>query len=872
MSRCLILFIGESFREGGQFSRIRNTKDSFEKQQIASLSQIDFLNYIKNKFSYTIDVVINTYTTIYENDLKFWYDQYLINYISNDKLIGLENLLNNGIKSVNIDKYDFILSIRIDLYIKYYFFLKFDINWNKITFPFICWITEYKQIWDDIIFSNVINNNSYKTFNNEPVVCDTIIFIPKKYFYLIEKHIYLNHDGWHNFKENHNLTNNDLDFMIDSFHDADSYKDYNPFYYMISRSQNKVCHGKYHIINRNKFSTNESFILKEENIVDIKYYNEDNIEDNKIEYDNIEANGEISYNLNNISEKINDKFIYSNSEYQKNLEYYQIKIVKKNRNNTTNGFILNNDNYELNKYYYSNNSRLLLYNNNHLYFEKKDTIKKDYNWFGFEINEGVYYINFEIKILENILFYEKVGLKIHYPYEIIYNYFLNDLEKDTWISVKIPINIKEKQLIIFIFDDYLNNIKLELKNFHFIPIEIINSYIPLVEKNKKENIVLLLYENPNNIYENPNNIYDKNYSTINYSINYTNINKMIIEPFSNIYNIYIFVTVFSNENINNITNCYKPYDIIKLDNNSNSNINLNINNMFIKSIDNINYFSKIYDISFNFLLSFTLDSIFKKNITNLNFYVNKFNFISYFIPYIDNKISNNYNFISIPYKYINSFYNLITENIDNNDICYSIYYYLNNSINKSNFNFIYDDNYSKNMRTPLIKYLSDSDFSSIQSFAFSNNNGYLFNNDYLYNIYYSNTYSKILKNKTETVDEFYFYKKKTLDYEKYQWIGLFLNNIENIDIDKNIIINFDIKFLKKININTNNIGLKIHEPLYYINDWINIPNNNLNIYKNIEIKCMINKKSQYIIFNFDNYLEEVEFYIKNFKIILEYNK
>ena len=45
------------------------------------------------------------------------------------------------------------------------------------------------------------------------------------------------------------------------------------------------------------------------------------------------------------------------------------------------------------------------------------------NFIGFEINEGVYYINFEIKILENILFYEKVGLKIHYPYEIIYNYF-----------------------------------------------------------------------------------------------------------------------------------------------------------------------------------------------------------------------------------------------------------------------------------------------------------------------------------------------------------------------------------------------------------------------------------------------------------------
>ena len=82
MSKFLVLFIGESFREGGQFSRIRNTKDSFEKQQIASLSHIDFLNYIKINYSCNIDVIINTYSTIYENDLKYWYDQYLINYIS----------------------------------------------------------------------------------------------------------------------------------------------------------------------------------------------------------------------------------------------------------------------------------------------------------------------------------------------------------------------------------------------------------------------------------------------------------------------------------------------------------------------------------------------------------------------------------------------------------------------------------------------------------------------------------------------------------------------------------------------------------------------------------------------------------------------
>jgi hypothetical protein len=846
MSKCLVLFIGESFREGGQFSRIRNTKDSFEKQQIASLSHIDFLNYIKNTYSYNIDVIINTYTTIFENDLKYWYDQYLINYISNDKLVGLENLLNNGIKSINTENYDFILSIRIDLYIKYYFFLKFNVKWSKITFPFICWITEYKQIWDDIIFSTVENNHAYKTFNNEPVVCDTIIFIPKKYFYLFEKRIYLNHDAWYNFKENYNLINDDFEFMINSLHDADSYKDFNPFYYMISRSQNRVCHGKGYSIDYTKFSTTESFIIKNdlENIKDDKYYNEYYDEhsntDNHLQIEKIEY-------LSNyeIQSEFTEKHIIPDN-------IFNIKISKKNRNNLRNGFILNNDCFELNKYYYSNNSRLLLYSNNHLYFEKKDFTKKDYNWFGFEIDIGLYYISFDIKILNkvNTDLIENCGLKIHFPYEILYNDFLINIEKDIWRSVKIPINIKKKQLLIFIFDNYNDNLKLEIKDFKFLSIS----------KKNKENISIVLYETPNNISNN------------DYSINYTNINKMIIEPLSNIYNTYIFISVLSSKNINILNNLYKPYDTIELNNKDQT---LNINNIFIENINNINYFTQIHDITFNFLLLFSIDSIFKKSITKFNFYINKFNFISYYIPYIDNKISNSYNFISIPYNYISNFYNLLSENINNIDICYSIYYYLSQYIDKSNFNFIYDENYDKNTRTQLIKYLSDNESISKHLNNFKNNNGYFFNNNYLYNIYYSNNYSKILKSNDNNIIEFYFYKKTTIKNEKYQWIGLYLQDLEKINIDKNIKIKFDIKFIKKINIdnsnlNSNTFGLKIHEPLEFINDWINIANNNLNNYNYIEINTKINIKSQYIILNFDNYLEEVEFYIKNFKIILEY--
>jgi hypothetical protein len=265
------------------------------------------------------------------------------------------------------------------------------------------------------------------------------------------------------------------------------------------------------------------------------------------------------------------------------------------------------------------------------------------------------------------------------------------------------------------------------------------------------------------------------------------------------------------------------------------------------------------NINFNFLLTFSLDSIFKDSITEYNFYVNKINFISYFIPYYDNKISNSYDFLSIPFQYVNNFYNLLKENINNNDICYSIYYYLSKNIDKKNFNFIFNDNYTKNMRTPLIKYISDINNVNM-------NNGYLFENKYYNNIYYYNNYSKILKN---TKDEFYFYKNKMLKPEDFQWIGIYLNNIENLNITENISIKFEINFLTDIKrYNHNNFGLKIHDPLYFFNDWIYTCNKNE--YHEIIINTKINKKTQYIILNFDNYLDEIEFYIKNFKILLDY--
>lgn len=529
---------------------------------------------------------------------------------------------------------------------------------------------------------------------------------------------------------------------------------------------------------------------------------------------------------------INDTLLESPHINQNCKSIFSIKRVDRTFNNvryylSNKGFILNKSIYQLNTHYYSNGSSLYLHNNNHLQFIKSNE-KKEFNWVGIEIDIGYYYLNFEIKSNKIINNFNNIGLKIND--NIIYDFFLKNLILDEWVSVSLPIHINVKQILMFNFDNCNEDINIEIKN---IEINVLNK-----KNNNKDNIIICLYEK----------IFNNN---IDYTINYNNIYNKIIKPFENIYNIYIFISLFQP---NYIINYYKPYSINIINKNS------SINDIFIQNNESIIEFNEKIHIDIKFIIYFDIESIFKKNIIDFNFYVNKFNIISYYIPYINNTISNSYEFMSVPFKYIYIFYKLIYNNRLNNNICYLLYSYLKDVIGQNNFNFIYDDNYAKNTRTPLIKYLSEVN-------NINTNNGYLLNNKYLYDIIYYNKYSKILKINN---NEFYFYKKPTYKSTPFQWIGL--EYVDNNTTKNNTILKvaFEIKLLKNINIYDNiNYGLKVHDPLLFFNDWIK--KCELNNYIKIEIDITIFNKKQYIILNFDDYLDEIEFFIKDFKIIIDYN-
>jgi hypothetical protein len=93
-----------------------------------------------------------------------------------------------------------------------------------------------------------------------------LLFIPKKYFKYIGNMDFLpigddGHRLWAQLIKTTDLTYNDLDTMIHTFHDSDSAKDYNPLYYIVNRNQQTIFHSEGNVFDKyNLTMSGASFI------------------------------------------------------------------------------------------------------------------------------------------------------------------------------------------------------------------------------------------------------------------------------------------------------------------------------------------------------------------------------------------------------------------------------------------------------------------------------------------------------------------------------------------------------------------------------------------------------------------------------------
>ena len=241
----LVILFGESFRTGNQNSRIRGQVDSYEYQKKTSPSHIDFLQSLP----YKCDVLISTYTTQYDDDLLQWYNDYLIDSTIHDHAIGLYNNYSFAInKWRNIFReYDFVFFLRIDLCLKPMFKTVWQTPSDKILYPFICFIPHHK------------------TIHGLPRVSSTMLYVPKnkydKLFYAQNIPDAFEHDSWFYLMQI-SVQCSEIGVFLHTYHDADSYKDWNPLYCMLYRQQSLTWHTegyRFDPITLEPVSTSESY-------------------------------------------------------------------------------------------------------------------------------------------------------------------------------------------------------------------------------------------------------------------------------------------------------------------------------------------------------------------------------------------------------------------------------------------------------------------------------------------------------------------------------------------------------------------------------------------------------------------------------------
>jgi len=235
--KALLILFGESFRLGGYGNRNRGSNESYIEQINAAKSHILFLEELKKKECST-DVYISSYNTKFDKDLEYVYNNFLLKSDFYENLIGANKLIHNAIDNItNIEQYNFVLFMRIDLYLKNEFINIFDINWDKILFPCICYKPHHKC--------------GIHPRNN-----DMMIYIPKKYYNYIKNIDYArdSHGMWNRFINETDLKYDDLDTMINTFHDSDSEKDFNPLYYIVNRKKTDIFHSEGHIFDKMNFN------------------------------------------------------------------------------------------------------------------------------------------------------------------------------------------------------------------------------------------------------------------------------------------------------------------------------------------------------------------------------------------------------------------------------------------------------------------------------------------------------------------------------------------------------------------------------------------------------------------------------------------
>lgn len=224
-----LILRGAAFREGSNGNRNYGNVESYEEQKAACMSHIELIRAIESQ-GYGVDVFIDTYHTQYDEELRSWYGDVLKEARFHPTALESQKaLIKDALDMVSEiqNEYDSILILRMDLLLKSEFIQRYRANTPTIQFVGIIWTRDYK------------------TPKNNPRINDIIYHFPKAYYHKMP----LLYDEYHTHQFGHDLLDiagleyeKDYSLMTTNFHDADSQKDFNPYYRIVNRPENPVWH------------------------------------------------------------------------------------------------------------------------------------------------------------------------------------------------------------------------------------------------------------------------------------------------------------------------------------------------------------------------------------------------------------------------------------------------------------------------------------------------------------------------------------------------------------------------------------------------------------------------------------------------------
>jgi hypothetical protein len=249
---CLFIFVGESFRTGGQKSRVRGLNSSLPAQRAAVESHLSLHRRLAQEDGHVCDVIVRSYTTPFDADLCSWYREGIAPaggrvvdcYFDTGAPMGLHMLLAGGLASLPTGKreggdlaedvpadagegrrplheYAFTIISRIDIFYKPLLLTLVNPFASTLQFSFNMWI------------------KGARTNEGFPRVGNMFTFVPRDLYRVLSSTFPFDHDAWHMFvtdSARYTMANEDMGLIASTLHDADSAKDWNPLYYVVNRN------------------------------------------------------------------------------------------------------------------------------------------------------------------------------------------------------------------------------------------------------------------------------------------------------------------------------------------------------------------------------------------------------------------------------------------------------------------------------------------------------------------------------------------------------------------------------------------------------------------------------------------------------------